>query len=226
MHNSTTFMSNLSFKSKILYKFDPVDRIMAVDAHNLCLSKNMKNVQNISTEKISFFSAVKNCCILHGRVFVMAFKGISQKGMVFNGNRAADHAFVLAFYPNFRGSSHLSLNIYLFDKLYNTIQYNTIQYNTIQYNTIQYNTIQYNSIQYITIQYNTMQYKEFTNWDPERSLLDLSKSVSHLTSLCRIWCEIPKKCVSLMSLLGKKCSFGLNCAQVQLKPAFAATEAS
>ena len=46
----------------------------------------------------------------------------------------------------------LSLNIYLFDKLYNTIQYNKIQYNTIQN-------------------------KEFTNWDPERSLLDLSKSV-------------------------------------------------
>ena len=43
----------------------------------------------------------------------------------------------------------LSLNIYLFDKLYNTIQYNTIQYNTIPNNTIQY--------------------KEFTNWDPERS---------------------------------------------------------
>ena len=194
----------------------------------------MKNVQNISTEKYHFFSAVKNCCILHGRVFLMAFKGISQKGMVFNGNRAADHAFVLAFYPNFRGSSHLSFNIYLFDKLYTTIQYNTIQYNTIQYNTIQYNTIQYNkyntiqynTIQFHTIQYNTIQYKEFTNWDPERSLLDLSKSVSHLTSLCRIWCEIPKKCVSLMSLLGKTCSFGLNCAQVQLKPAFAATEAS
>ena len=33
-----------------------------------------------------------------------------------------------------------SLNIYLFDKLYNTIQYNTLQYN--KYNTIQYNTIQ------------------------------------------------------------------------------------
>ena len=56
----------------------------------------------------------------------------------------------------------ISLNIYLFDKLYNTIQYNTV--NTIQYNTLQYNTIQY---------------KEFTNWDPERSLLDLSKSVSN-----------------------------------------------
>ena len=41
----------------------------------------------------------------------------------------------------------LSLNIYLFDKLYNTIQYNTIQYNSIQYITIQYNTIQYNTIQ-------------------------------------------------------------------------------
>ena len=79
-----------------------------------------------------------------------------------------------------------SLNIYLFDKLYNTIKYNTIQYNkyntiqynTIQYNSIQYNTIQYNTLQYNTIQYNTTQYKEFTNWDPERSLLDLSKSVS------------------------------------------------
>ena len=62
-----------------------------------------------------------------------------------------------------------------------TIQYNTIQYNTIQYNkynTVQYNTIQYNTIQYNTIQHNTIQYKEFTNWDPERSLLDLSKSVS------------------------------------------------
>ena len=42
-----------------------------------------------------------------------------------------------------------SLNIYLLDKLYNTIQYNTIN----------------------TIHYNTIQYKEFTNWDPERSLL-------------------------------------------------------
>ena len=41
------------------------------------------------------------------------------------------------------GISLFSLNICLFDKLYNTIQYNTIQYNTIQYNTIQYNTIQY-----------------------------------------------------------------------------------
>ena len=39
----------------------------------------------------------------------------------------------------------LSLNIYLFGKLYNTIQYNTIQYNTIQYHTIHYNTIQYNT---------------------------------------------------------------------------------
>ena len=42
-----------------------------------------------------------------------------------------------------------SLNIYLFDKLYNTIQYNTLQFNKIKYN-------------------------EFTNWDPERSLLDFS----------------------------------------------------
>ena len=53
-----------------------------------------------------------------------------------------------------------------------------MQYNTIQYNTIK--TIKYNTIQYITIQYNTIQYKEFTNWDPERSLLDLSISVSQI----------------------------------------------
>ena len=59
------------------------------------------------------------------------------------------------------GLISFSLNIYLFDKLYNTIQYNTIQYNTIQYNAIKY--------------------KEFTNWDPERSLLDLSKSVSQIS---------------------------------------------
>ena len=65
----------------------------------------------------------------------------------------------------------VSLNIYLFDKLYNTIQYNTIQYNTIQYNTIQCNTIQYNTIQYntmqcnkySTIQHNTIQYNTIQN---------------------------------------------------------------
>ena len=49
------------------------------------------------------------------------------------------------------GLISFSLNIYLFDKLYNTIQYNTIQYNT-----------------------------EFTKWNRERSLLDLSKSVSQI----------------------------------------------
>ena len=59
-------------------------------------------------------------------------------------------------------STSFSLNIYLFDKLYNTIQYNTIQYNTIQYNTIQYNTIQCNTIQYNTIQNNTMQCNKYS----------------------------------------------------------------
>ena len=42
-------------------------------------------------------------------------------------------------------------------------------------------TIQHNIIQYNTKLYITIQYKEFTNWDPERSLLDLSKSVSQET---------------------------------------------
>ena len=36
--------------------------------------------------------------------------------------------------PSIFRDNTVSLNIYLFDKLYNTIQYNTIQYNTIQYN--------------------------------------------------------------------------------------------
>ena len=35
-------------------------------------SKNMKKVKK-NQLKIVIFTAVKNCCILHGRVFVMSF---------------------------------------------------------------------------------------------------------------------------------------------------------
>ena len=38
--------------------------------HDLCLSKNKKNIA-IFHLKIIIFTAVKNCCILHGHVFVM-----------------------------------------------------------------------------------------------------------------------------------------------------------
>ena len=41
------------------------------------------------------------------------------------------------------GLINFSLNIYLFDKLYNTIRYDTIRYDTIRYDTIRYNTMQY-----------------------------------------------------------------------------------
>ena len=54
------------------------------------------------------------------------------------------------------GLINFSLNIYLFDKLHNTIRYDTIRYDTIRYDTIRYDTIRYN-----TIQYNTMQYRVY-----------------------------------------------------------------
>ena len=41
--------------------------------HNQCLSKNEKNII-IFHLKINIFAAVKYCCILHGRVFVMRFE--------------------------------------------------------------------------------------------------------------------------------------------------------
>ena len=38
--------------------------------HNLCFEKNMKIIKKFQL-KIVIFTAVKYCCILHGRVFVM-----------------------------------------------------------------------------------------------------------------------------------------------------------
>ena len=39
--------------------------------HNLCFEKKYENSQNISNEIVTL-SAVKNGCILHGRVFVVS----------------------------------------------------------------------------------------------------------------------------------------------------------
>ena len=56
---------------------------MGVSTINV-LSKNKKNI-TIFHLKIIFFTAVKNCSVLHGRVFVMQSIG-----------SAAGHAFVVA----------------------------------------------------------------------------------------------------------------------------------
>ena len=40
--------------------------------HNLCFEQKKKNIKNFHL-KIIIFTAVKNCSILHGRVFIMGF---------------------------------------------------------------------------------------------------------------------------------------------------------
>ena len=42
--------------------------------HNQCLNKNKKSIKKFHL-KMNIFTAVKNCCILHGRVCIMIQTG-------------------------------------------------------------------------------------------------------------------------------------------------------
>ena len=52
-------------------RYNRLTEAVLLSTHNIVLSKNMKIVTKIKP-KIVIFTAVKNRCMLHGRVFVMS----------------------------------------------------------------------------------------------------------------------------------------------------------
>ena len=47
-----------------------------MDTHNLCFEQKYENSKKNSIPKIVIFTAVKNHCMLHERVFVMVFDNV------------------------------------------------------------------------------------------------------------------------------------------------------
>ena len=57
---------------QILWVLVRTNEAVLTCTHNICFEQNYENIQTFHL-KIVIFTAVKNRCILHGRVFVMVF---------------------------------------------------------------------------------------------------------------------------------------------------------